>query len=99
MLEYSMAKTPKGAEDFLLRVWRPGLERAKEERADMQAMIGDEFTFAAHDWWHYSEKVRKARFDIDENETKPYFDLAERSRRCIRDGQPPVRCDVRRSRS
>ena len=75
ILEYNMAKTPKGAEDFLLRVWRPGLERAKEERADMQAMIGDEFTFAAHDWWHYSEKVRKARFDIDENETKPYFDL------------------------
>ncbi|MDH3779148.1 MAG: M3 family metallopeptidase, partial [Gammaproteobacteria bacterium] len=75
ILKYNMAKTPKGAEDFLLRVWRPGLERAKEERADMQAMIGDEFTFAAHDWWHYSEKVRKARFDIDENETKPYFDL------------------------
>ena len=75
ILEYNMAKTPKGAEDFLLRVWRPGLERAKEERADMQAMIGDEFTFAAHDWWHYSEKVRKARFDLDENETKPYFDL------------------------
>jgi peptidyl-dipeptidase Dcp len=70
-----MAKTPKSAEDFLLRVWRPGLERAKEERADMQAMIGDEFEFAAHDWWHYSEKVRKARFDLDENETKPYFDL------------------------
>ncbi len=74
-LETRMAKTPKGAEDFLLRVWRPGLERAKEERADMQAMIGDEFTFAAHDWWHYSEKVRKARFDLDESETKPYFDL------------------------
>jgi peptidyl-dipeptidase Dcp len=74
-LETRMAKTPSGAEDFLLRVWRPGLERAKEERADMQAMIGDEFTFAAHDWWHYSEKVRKARFDLDESETKPYFDL------------------------
>lgn len=74
-LETRMAKTPKGAEDFLLRVWRPGLERAKEERADMQAMIGDEFKFAAHDWWHYAEKVRKARFDLDENETKPYFDL------------------------
>lgn len=74
-LENRMAKTPKNAEDFLLRVWRPGLERAKEERADMQAMIGDEFTFAAHDWWHYSEKVRKARFDFDDNETKPYFNL------------------------
>ena len=75
ILEYNMAKTPQGAEDFLLRVWRPGLERAKEERADMQAMIGDEFTFAAHDWWHYAEKVRKARFNLDENATKPYFKL------------------------
>ncbi len=75
ILEYNMAKTPQGAEDFLLRVWRPGLERAKEERAEMQAMIGDEVTFAAHDWWHYSEKVRKAKFDIDENEIKPYFEL------------------------
>ena len=74
-LETRMAKTPKKAEDFLLRVWQPALERAREERADMQAMIGDEFTFAAHDWWHYAEKVRKARFDLDENETKPYFDL------------------------
>lgn len=74
-LEERMAKTPRGAEDFLLRVWRPGLARAKEEREDMQAMIGDAFKFEGHDWLHYSEKVRKARFDLDENETKPYFEL------------------------
>jgi len=74
-LEERMAKTPAGAEDFLLRVWRPGLARAKEELADMQAMVGDEFTMAGHDWWHYAEKVRKARFDLDENELKPYFEL------------------------
>ena len=76
-LETRMAKTPQGAEEFLLRVWRPGLERAKEERADMQALIGDSYTFAAYDWWHLAEKVRKARFDLDENETKPYFELAK----------------------
>ena len=75
ILEYNMAKTPKGAEDFLLRVWRPGLEQAKVERADMQAMIGEDFTFAAHDWWHYAEKLRLERYDLDENATKPYFDL------------------------
>ncbi|MEO0818325.1 MAG: M3 family metallopeptidase [Pseudomonadota bacterium] len=74
-LEERMAKTPEGAEDFLLRVWRPGLERAKEERADMQAMIGDEFTFAGHDWWHYSEKVRQDRYAFDDNALKPYFEL------------------------
>ncbi len=74
-LETRMAKTPENAEGFLLRVWGPGLARAKEERADMQAMIGDAFTFAAHDWWHYAEKVRKARYDLDENALKPYFEL------------------------
>jgi peptidyl-dipeptidase Dcp len=74
-LETRMAKTPQGAEDFLLRVWRPGLARAKEELTDMQAMVGDEFTMAGQDWWHYAEKVRKARFDLDENELKPYFEL------------------------
>lgn len=75
-LEQRMAKTPAGAEDFLLRVWRPGLARAKEELTDMQAMVGDEFKMAGHDWWHYAEKVRKARFDLDENELQPYFELA-----------------------
>ncbi|MEM9387645.1 MAG: M3 family metallopeptidase [Pseudomonadota bacterium] len=75
VLEYNMARTPKGAEDFLLRVWKPGLEQAKVERADMQEMIGDDFEFEGHDWWHYSEKIRKARFDLDENALKPYFEL------------------------
>ena len=75
ILEYNMARTPQATEDFLLQVWRPGLLRAKEERADMQAMIGDEFTFAGHDWWYYSEKIRKQRFDLDESELMPYFDL------------------------
>ena len=74
-LETRMAKTPKGAEDFLLQVWRPGLERAKEELADMQALVGDEFKIMGHDWWHYSEKVRLDRYDFDENLIKPYFEL------------------------
>ena len=81
ILEYNMAKTPKGAEDFLLRVWKPGLAQAKQERADMQAMIGDELTFAAHDWWHYAEKLRLERYNLDENATKPYFKLEN-----VRDG-------------
>ena len=74
-LEIRMAKTPKGAEDFLLRVWEPGLAQAKQERTDMQALIGDEFEFAGHDWWHYSEKLRAQRFNLDENQLKPYFEL------------------------
>ncbi|MEM0985417.1 MAG: M3 family metallopeptidase [Pseudomonadota bacterium] len=74
-LETRMAKTPKGAEDFLLEVWRPGLARAKEERADMQALLGEDTPFEAHDWWHYSEKVRQERFAFDDNLLKPYFEL------------------------
>ena len=74
ILEYNMAKTPQGAEDFLLRVWRPGLEQAKVERTDMQAMLGDT-KFEAWDWWHLAEKLRLERYDLDENATKPYFKL------------------------
>ena len=74
-LETRMAKTPAGAEDFLRRVWEPGLETAKRERDAMQAMVGDEFEIAGEDWWHYAEKVRKARYDLDENALKPYFAL------------------------
>jgi peptidyl-dipeptidase Dcp len=80
ILEYNMARTPKGAEDFLLRVWRPGLAQAKQERADMQEMMGDA-KFEGQDWWHYAEKLRKQRYDLDENATKPYFALEN-----VRDG-------------
>ena len=74
-LETRMAKTPRGAEEFLLRVWRPGLERAREELADMQASIGDDFTIRGQDWWHYADKVRQARYNFDDNALKPYFEL------------------------
>lgn len=80
-LETRMAKTPEEAEEFLLSVWRPGIERAKEERADMQAMVGDAFTISGEDWWHYAEKVRQARYAFDDNALKPYFELG-----AVRDG-------------
>lgn len=75
-LKPRMAKTPKGAEEFLLKVWEPGLERAKEERAAMQEMVGDEFQIAGHDWWHYAEKVRQDLYAFDDNALKPYFELS-----------------------
>ena len=75
-LETRMARTPEGAEEFLLSVWRPGLERAREERADMQAMVGDAFEISGEDWWHYAEKVRQARYAFDDNALKPYFELS-----------------------
>ncbi|MEO1660072.1 MAG: M3 family metallopeptidase [Pseudomonadota bacterium] len=74
-LEYNMARTPETVENFLVRVWEPGLAQAKTERAEMQALIGDAFTFAGHDWWHYSEKVRQDKYAFDSNVLKPYFEL------------------------
>ncbi len=74
-LETRMAKTPQGAEDFLKRVWAPGLEKAKIERTEMQEIVGDAFTIESHDWWHYAEKVRQAKYAFDENALKPYFEL------------------------
>lgn len=74
-LETRMAKTPQQAEDFLKRVLEPGLARATEERADMQAMIGDAFTLEGQDWWFYAEKVRQAKYAFDGNVLKPYFEL------------------------
>ncbi len=74
VLEYNMAKTPERAEDFLLRVWRPALAQAKQERADMQMMLADR-KFQAWDWWHYAEQLRLQRYALDENLTKPYFKL------------------------
>ncbi len=77
-LETRMAKTPEGAEEFLLRVWRPGLARAREELADIQALIeadGGTFTAAGHDWWHYAERVRQERYAFDDAALAPYFEL------------------------
>lgn len=78
VLEERMVKTPEQVYDLLLKLWKPSLARAKGEVASMQAMIeaeGHDFTFAAWDWWHYSEKVRKAKYDLDEAEIKPYLTL------------------------
>ena len=77
-LETRMAKSPEAAEQFLLRVWRPGIARAREELADIQALIeadGDSFTAAGEDWWHYAERVRQERFAFDDAALAPYFEL------------------------
>jgi peptidyl-dipeptidase Dcp len=78
VLEENMAKTPEAVMTFLNSIWGKGLNRAKQEIADMQQLIiaeGDTFRLQAWDWWYYSEKVRKARFNLDESELKPYFKL------------------------
>ena len=73
-----MAKTPGAARDLIERVWKPARERALQERADMQALIdaeGGNFKLQGWDWRYYAEKVRKSRFDLDQDQIKPYFQL------------------------
>jgi len=78
VLAENMAKTPAKVYEFLNRVWTPGLNRAKAEAAEMQKMINDEgqnFKLEAWDWWYYAEKVKKAKYDLDEEMLRPYFEL------------------------
>jgi peptidyl-dipeptidase Dcp len=76
VLERNMAKTPQVVYEFLYKLWNPALVNAKEEREEMQAMIkkeGKSFKLEPWDWWYYAEKIRKEKYDLDENELRPYF--------------------------
>lgn len=77
-LDDSMAKTPEAAMALLTSVWEPARSRALEERAALQALVHEEggnFELAAWDWRYYSERRRKAEFDLDEALLKPYLQL------------------------
>ena len=77
-LDDTMAQTPEAALGLMRRVWEPALERAREERTDMQALIeaeGGDYALQGWDWRYYAEKVRKERFDIGQDEIRPYFQL------------------------
>ena len=77
-LDDNMLKTPEEVYDLLYKLWKPAVKRAKVEVADMQAVAdseGHDFKVAAWDWWHYSEKVRKEKYDLDESAIKPYLSL------------------------
>lgn len=78
VIDINMAKTPEAVHDFLMELWTPSLEMAKQDVKEMQAIInreGGKFKLASWDWWYYSEKLRKEKFDLDEAEVKPYFSL------------------------
>jgi peptidyl-dipeptidase Dcp len=74
----NMAKTPDAALALCMKVWKAAVARAKEEVADMQKVADAEkagFRIAPWDYRFYAEKVRKAKYDLDQNEVKPYFQL------------------------
>jgi peptidyl-dipeptidase Dcp len=78
VLEKSMAKNPETATKLLNDLWIPALNMAKKEAEDIQKMMqkeGINETVQPYDWRYYSEKIRKERFDLDEQEIKPYFSL------------------------
>ena len=83
-LEKSMARTPERAMALMEAVWKPAVARAREEVADMQAIADREgagITIEPWDYRYYAEKVRRARYDFDDNEVKPYLQLEN-----LRDG-------------
>ncbi|MFN7943329.1 MAG: M3 family metallopeptidase [Thermoanaerobaculia bacterium] len=81
-LENAMAKTPERAMELMEAVWKPAVARVHEEVADMQAIAdaeaakgGAKLAIEPWDYRYYAEKVRKAKYDLDENEVKPYLQL------------------------
>jgi peptidyl-dipeptidase Dcp len=77
-VEDSMAKTPENAMKLMEAVWPAAVARVREEVADMQAVAdkeGAKITIEPWDYRYYAEKVRKAKYDLDENEVKPYLQL------------------------
>ncbi len=84
VLDDCMAKKPENVYDILQKVWNPAIVRAKEELADMQTMVdkeGGDFKIESWDWWYYAEKVRREKYDLDEEQLRPYFELNK-----VRDG-------------
>src|SRR5215207_9882019 len=77
-LQNAMAKTPERAMELMEAVWKPAVARVREEVADMQALADKEgagIKIEPWDYRYYMEKVRKARYDLDENEIKQYLQL------------------------
>jgi peptidyl-dipeptidase Dcp len=78
VLEESMAKTSDQVYNLLNQLWTPALAKAKQERDEMQAIVvaeGKDFNIEPWDWRYYEEKLRQQKFNLDEQEVKPYFAL------------------------
>lgn len=78
VLEDRMAKTSPNVYNLLDEVWTPALKQAKAELADIQNEIkkeGNSFEAEGWDWRYYFEKAKKAKFNLDENQIRPYLPL------------------------
>jgi len=73
-----MAKDHQTVDAFLQTVWKPSLQAAKREAAELQQLMNEDLPgeqLQPWDWWYYAEKLRKAKYALDEEELKPYFEL------------------------
>ena len=78
VLDNTMAKNSETVMAFLNNLWQYSLPKAKEEAAELQKLMdkeGKNEKLEAWDWWYYTEKLRKEKYNLDEEETKPYFKL------------------------
>jgi peptidyl-dipeptidase Dcp len=78
VLDNNMAKTPENVYELIDKVWEAALPMAKQETIELQKMINAEgggFQLEAWDWWYYTEKLRKQKYDLDDEQLKPYFEL------------------------
>ncbi|MCU1471143.1 MAG: hypothetical protein JWQ39_2292 [Glaciihabitans sp.] len=76
------AKTPEAVDAMLRRLASPAARNAKAEQKDLQEQVGGDFDLQSWDWALYTERVRKARYDVDTSEMRPYFE----AERVLRDG-------------
>jgi peptidyl-dipeptidase Dcp len=84
VLEPRMAKVPENVFNLLNSLWEKAIPVAKNEVKEMQKIIdaeGGTFKLEPSDWWYYAEKLRKQKYDLDDNELRPYFKLEN-----VRDG-------------
>ncbi len=78
ILDNTMAKTPENVYNFLDKIWTAALKKGKQEAAELQALMdaeGKGEKLEPWDWWYYAEKLRKEKYDLDEEEVRPYFKL------------------------
>ena len=78
VLEENMAKNSGNVYELLNKLWKPALAVAKREAQELQAMIeseGKDFKLEPWDWWYYTEKLKKAKFDLEDEDLRPYFQV------------------------
>ncbi len=78
VLELNMAKNPENVYKLLNQLWKPALKRAEKEAEELQTMIhkeGQDFKLQPWDWWYYAAKLKKAKYELEDEKLKPYFKL------------------------